>query len=169
MVRKKRQSWALWLSTGETLSLTPSKREHIYFLTAVEKSDLSIFSQFLPLRPSLALVSSSACWTCCGWVMSTWRRVRRGEQLLCSSLAPSPDRSNTVAKTSKPRASRRFAVAFPKPESHPAGSQGQLTEKYNRKHDVWVQYVKICSLREEICSRCGSRTNLTCFYRGTDV
>lgn len=71
------------------------------------------------------MVSSSACWTCCGWVMSTWRRVRRDEQVLCSSLAPSPDRSNTVANTSKPRVSRRFTVAFPKPESQPAGKQGR--------------------------------------------
>lgn len=82
-------------------------------------------SRSVPLRPSLALVSSSACWTCCGWVMSTWRRVRRGEQVLCSSLAPSPDRSNTVANTWKPRVSRCFAAAFPKPESQPAGTQGQ--------------------------------------------
>lgn len=69
--------------------------------------------------PSLALVSSSACWTCCGWVMSTCRSVRRGEQVLCRSRAPTPDRSSTVAKTSKPRASRCSAVAFPKPESQP--------------------------------------------------
>lgn len=78
----------------------------------------------LPLSPSLALVSSKACCTCCGWVMSTWRRVRRCEQVLCSSLAPSPFRSNTVANTSKPRESRCFAVAFPKPESQPAGTKG---------------------------------------------
>lgn len=80
-------------------------------------------SSSLPLSPSLALVSSKACCTCCGWVMSTWRRVRRCEQVLCSSLAPSPFRSNTVANTSKPRESRCLAVAFPKPESQPAGTE----------------------------------------------
>lgn len=80
-------------------------------------------SSSLPLSPSLALVSSKACCTCCGWVMSTWRRVRRCEQVLCSSLAPSPFRSNTVANTSKPRESRCLAVAFPKPESQPAGTK----------------------------------------------
>lgn len=82
----------------------------------------------IPLSPSLAFVSSRACWTCCGWVMSTWRRVRRGEQVLLRSLAPSPDRSSTVANTSKPSSSRFRAAAFPKPESQPGDRETHLVK-----------------------------------------
>lgn len=73
----------------------------------------------LPLMPSLALVSIRACSTCWGWVMSTCRSVRREEQTLRKCLAPSPSRFNTVANTSNPMASSRFAVALPNPESQP--------------------------------------------------
>lgn len=52
--------------------------------------------------------------------MSTCRRVRRDEQTLRKCLAPSPSRFNTVANTSNPIASNRFAVALPNPESQPA-------------------------------------------------
>lgn len=59
-----------------------------------------------------------------GLVRSMRSSVSRAEQLLCSSCAPGPRGSSTLAKTRKPKESKCRAVACPKPESQPARANG---------------------------------------------